>query len=250
MKPRHYLPIALLSAILTACGGGNNTKTTGNANSEAQADAKPQTSTEQPAAQQPAKKTLPFLTQDLRMYNFFGKVKTFKTIETITDANQKPQEDPSEDWFTLEYDADGHFVKNVSIWAEKTNIKSKDGDKITKTETPIADFGDEPVIVEYEYDSNGLVKTTKVQGIEGKSSTEYTYNDDGELVKEVEKASGEGSVSVTERTYTIIDRDANKNWTKRFVKTTFKEGDDDGSGKFGPEETSYMLQTRTITYWE
>lgn len=248
MKTKYILPAMLISALLSACGGNttNNAQQVAqdNAKTAAQSDAKPQTTT-----QQPAKKTLPFLTQDLRMYNLFGKVKTFKTIETITDANQKPQEEPSEDWFTLEYDTNGHFVKTVSNWAEKSNIKSQDGDKITKTETPIAEFGDMPVIVEYEYDSNDLVKTTKVQGIEGKSSTEHTYNDDGELVKELEKASGEGTVSVTEKTYTILDRDANKNWTKRFVKTTFKEGDDDGSGKFGPEETSYMLQTRTITYW-
>ncbi len=250
MKTKHYLPIVLLSAILTACSG-NNSKTTDNANSEAQADAKQQTSAEQPAAQQPAKKTPPFLTQDLRMHNLFGKVKNVKTTETDTDADQKPLGDPTEDWFKLEYDADGHFVNNVSENAQKGNIKQKDGDKIIRTETPIEDFGGIPVIVEYTYDADGLVKTKNIQGIESKSTVEYTYNDDGELVKESVKGSGEGSIFEDETTYTILERDANKNWTKRFAKKSFKEGPDDGSGKLEPYgDPSFQLQTRTINYWE
>ena len=238
MNNRHILPALLLTAVISACGGSN----TNNSQSSSNNNAKPQTAAEQ---QQPS-----FLTQDLRMYNLFGKVKTFKTIKTVTDADQKPQGEPSEDWFTLEYDSDGHFVKDVSTWAGKSNIKSVDGEKITRTETPIEDFGGIPVIVEYTYDTDGLVKTAKVQGIEGKSSTEYTYNAEGELVKEIETSSGEGMVSIKEMTYTIIDRDTNKNWTKRFVKTTIKEGDDDGTDEFGSETPSFELQTRTITYWE
>lgn len=251
MKTIHYLPTMLLAAILTACGGNNQPQATGNANSEAQTDAKPQTTTEQPAVQQPAKKTLPFLTQDLRMYNFFGKVKTFKTIETITDADQKPIGNPSEDWCKIEYDANGHFVKFLDGFTTTDDIKQKDGDKIIRTETPIEDYGGMPAISEYTYDDNGLVKTMDVKGIEGKSITEYTYNDDGELIKTIEKGSAEGSAFEDETTYTILERDANKNWTKRFSKHTYKEGPDNGSGKLEPYgEPSYQLQTRTITYWE
>lgn len=248
MKKRHYLPIVLLSAILTACGGNTPkaTATQDDAKPTTQDNAKTQTTTEQ----KPAKKQLSFLTQDLRMHNLFGKVKDIKTVNTDTDADQKPLGDPMEDWFKLEYDADGHFVKNVSENAQKGDVKQKDGDKIIRTETPIEDFGGIPVIVEYTYDADGLVKTKNVQGIESKSSVEYTYNADGELVKEIEKGSGEGSIFEDETTYTILERDSNKNWTKRFAKKTFKEGPDDGSGKLEPYgDPSYQLQTRTINYW-
>lgn len=244
MTTRQILSVLLVSAMLTACGGGSP-------KSASQDNAKPQTPTEQPAVQQPAKNTLPFLTQDLRMYNMFGKVKNFKTTFTNTDAQQKPTEQPEEDWLLMEFDADGHFVNRVSYWAEKSNIKQQDGDKIIKTETPIEEYGGMPVIVEYKYDSDGLVKSMHIKGIESVSDIEYTYNADGELIKSIEKGSGEGSVFEIETTYTILERDTGKNWTKCFTKTTSMTGPDDGSGKLEPlfDGPTYQLQTRAINYW-
>ena len=91
MKTSIYITLLAL-ATLASCGGGSQ-------QNQNQTVA-PETSTQQtakPDNQQAAKpkKTEQFLTQDLRMHNLFGKVKTFKTMITHCGADQKPL-NPSE----------------------------------------------------------------------------------------------------------------------------------------------------------
>lgn len=244
MKTSYILPVALLSLSLAACGGGN-----GGNNAQTVAQDKAQEQSAQPEQAQPDKQ--PFLTQDLRMYNFYGKVKNFKVMVSEADAKMNPQGTPMDNvYLDLEYDADGHFVNAVSESATKKDIVAMDGDKIIKTETAIEDFAGCKISSEYTYDETGLLKLAVCAGMECNSTCQYTYNADGELVKLIEKSAGEGMVNETEMTFTILERDAHKNWTKRFVEINDKEGVDDGSGKLEPQATKYELQTRTINYWD
>jgi len=197
--------------------------------------------------------TKSFLTQDLRMHNFFGKVKTVKTMITDCGADQKPIGDQREDWSRLEYDAEGHFVKYLEGFTTTDDIKQKDGDKIIRTETLIEDYG-VSVICEYTYDDNGLVKTEDVKGIECNSITEYTYNDDCELTQTLEHSSGEGQNLKIRTSYQILKRDEQGNWTERFAtietETAAWDSNKQDYGAFQKEENRYELQQRTINYWE
>ena len=191
-----------------------------------------------------------FLTQDLRMYNLFGKVKNYKINEVTTDSLQNPEYEPFEPNFSFEYDADGHFKNYVSYYTEKKYVTKMDGDKIIETKEPIEDFGDDVFVVhEYAYDANGFVKTENVYGLESVSTSEYTYNEGGELVKVLIKEEGEGSRYEEEQQFIILERDANKNWTKRFKKIYIKEGYICDTCHFTDFSAKYKLQTRTINYW-
>ena len=197
--------------------------------------------------------TKSFLTQDLRMYNLFGKVKTVKTMITDCSADQKPIGDQRKDWSRLEYDAEGHFVKYLDGFTTTDDIKQKDGDKIIRTETLDEDYG-VSVICEYTYDDNGLVKTEDVKGIECNSITEYTYNDDCELTQTLELLEAEGQNYKIKTSYQILKRDEQGNWTERFAtietETAAWDSNKQDYGAFQKEENRYELQQRTINYWE
>ena len=197
--------------------------------------------------------TKSFLTQDLRMYNLFGKVKTVKTMITDCSADQKPIGDQRKDWSRLEYDAEGHFVKYLDGFTTTDDIKQKDGDKIFRTETLDEDYG-VSVICEYTYDDNGLVKTEDVKGIECNSITEYTYNDDCELTQTLELLEAEGQNYKIKTSYQILKRDEQGNWTERFAtietETAAWDSNKQDYGAFQKEENRYELQQRTINYWE
>ena len=240
MKTKHTFAIVMTAIALSACTGStttNNTETT---------QQPQQTTIQTTIVEQNAPS---FLTQDLRMHNLFGKVKNFTTMVSDADAQRNPIGTPYEDFLKLEYDADGHFVNKVSEVANKNQIVERDGDKIIRTETPIEEFDGFPCKIHYTYNSNGFVTKMHCEGAEAISDWTYEYNTDGELIKARVSEAGEGMIAETEITYTILERDAQKNWTKRFIEYKTKQGEDDGSGNLEQDEPRYELDTRSINYW-
>ena len=247
------LSITLLAlATLASCGGGSQQNQTATTETSTQQSAT--TDNQQPAAPK-SKKTEQFLTQDLRMHNFFGKVKTFKTVITDCDANQKPiSEEPYDAYFTLEYDADGHFKGDITDMAiNVSGVKKRDGDKILEASSPIEDFPGEEISGVWTYNADNLVQKFVAKGIESQAEYEYSYNDDCELTQTLERSSAEGQRYKVKTTYQILKRDAQGNWTERFA--TIEEetaGWDPAKQDFGAyekQETRYELQQRTITYY-
>lgn len=254
MKKKFYLftIIALTASVLAGCSSNGKSPNASNEDSAVvDSNTVQQAIAEEPVEQATEQEALQsrFLTQDLRMYNFFGRVKNYKIIETYTDSLQNPKYryEPS---FSLEYDADGHFVKYVSQYTLKSCVTKMDGDKILETKDTIWDYGDDVFVVhEYAYDANGFVKTENIYGVEGVETSEYTYNDDGELVKIFVKWEGEGTKREEEQQFIILERDDNKNWTKRFKKIYSKEGDECDTCQFTVSGADYKIETRTINYW-
>ena len=254
MKKKSYLfaIIALTASVFAGCS--SHGKSSSEESAVVETNTVQQAIAEEPVEQSTEQETLQsrFLTQDLRMYNFFGRVKNYKIIEVTTDSLQNPNPNYKsyEPSFSLEYDADGHFVTYVSAYTEKKFVTKMDGDKIIEIKVPIEDYGDDVFVVnEYAYDANGFVKTENIYGVEGVETSEYTYNDDGELVKIFVKWEGEGTKREEEQQFIILERDANKNWTKRFKKIYYKEGDECDSCQFTVSGADYKIETRTINYW-
>ena len=123
MKKKSYLfaIIALTASVLAGCS--SHGKSSNEDSAVVDSNMVQQAIAEEPVEQAIEQETLQsrFLTQDLRMYNFFGRVKNYKIIETYTDSLQNPKScyEPS---FSLEYDADGHFVKYVSQYTLKSCV--------------------------------------------------------------------------------------------------------------------------------
>jgi len=245
--------IPILALVIASCGGGNNNQTQGgNTNADPKATESQSATASETAA---PKKLGDFLTQDLRMHNFFGKVKTAKTTIYDCGADQKPLPDSEtyEDYYVPEYDADGHFKTYIDVAFSVSGIKKKDGDRILEAEEKIADFGDQPINAVWTYNANNQVKTYHVDGIEGRSDEEYFYNAEGELTKVTSEASGEGEMTRTTTSYKILARDANGNWTERFATIESEDGSWDDAkqdfANFQKRDTRYELHKREIQYY-
>lgn len=94
---------------------------------------------------------------------------------------------------------------------------------------------DDIEIVNYTYNAQGLPQTIKSETPWGTMSCTFTYNDQGEIIKEEVKGEDveEGSYEFT-NTYKILTRDDHGNWTRR--QATSSEGDS-------------WVNKRVITYW-
>ena len=249
------LSITLLAlATLASCGGGSQQNQTATTETSTQQSA---TTDNQQTAAPKSKKTEQFLTQDLRMHNFFGKVKTFKTVITDCSADQKPlnpSDKPYEDYFSLEYDADGHFKGDITDMAiNVSGVKKRDGDKILEASSPIEDFPGEEISGVWTYNADNLVQKFVAKGIESQAEYEYSYNDDCELTQTLERSSAEGQRYKVKTTYQILKRDAQDNWTERFATIEEEIADWDPAkqdfGAYQKQENRYELQQRTITYY-
>ena len=159
-----------------------------------------------------------FLTQDLRMYNFFGRVKSFHTMVYECDANQKYDSNNfADDFLSLEYDENGHFKDKIDSFNELKDVKKRDGEKIIEASYAIEDFDGETIDTKWIYNAQNQVECETESGIEGSCETHYFYNNDGELTKMTSKTFGEGCGYNTTITYIILKRDNFGNWTERFA---------------------------------
>jgi hypothetical protein len=253
MKTSIYITLIAV-ATLASCGGGSQQNQTATTETSTQQSAT--TDNQQPATPK-SKKTEQFLTQDLRMHNLFGKVKTFKTMITDCGADQKPlnpSNKPYEDYFSLEYDADGHFKGYITEMAiNVSGVKKRDGDKIIEASSPIEDFAGVELSGIWTYNADNLVQKYVAKGLESEAEYEYTYNDDCELTQTLERSSAEGQSYKVKTTYQILKRDEQGNWTERFAtiesETADWDSDKQDFGAYQKDETRYELQQRTITYY-
>jgi hypothetical protein len=201
------------------------------------------------------KKSGEFLTQDLRMYNFFGKVRTFKTVYYDCGENKEPLpcfEGPYEDYFSLEYDENGRFKTEVMPAFTLESVKKKDGGKILEAEQLIEEF-DQKISAAWTYNADNQVQKLVFNGIENKSETEYFYNSDGELTKETSVSFAEGQGFKDKTYYEIMKRDSAGNWIERFAKIESEQcswdSDKKQYGEYKKQENRYTIQKREISYY-
>lgn len=235
--------LAVAMAIICSCNSQtNNNETTDNQENK--------TRNIESVKQTENKQQPNFLTQDLRMHNFFGKVKDYETLINDVDANRNPLPNTSayQDFCTIKYDSDGHFVDFITEFYTVDQVTRKDGDKIIEAERLIEEYNIKIKTI-FTYNAQNQLETYKTKGPESESDTKYFYNNDGELIKTVENSSGEGMIYKLEIIYTILERDVNKNWTKRFVEYKTQTKPIDNSADFKDEAPRYEIQTRTINYY-
>ena len=102
-------------------------------------------------------------------------------------------------------------------------------------------------LLEFTYDEEGqLVRRTLTNTAEQiKSVNEYSYNDEGEIKSQSQKVfdkTGECILSINIKNE-FTDHDDNGNWTQNEMKLLYWE-------KGGQAQNMKVKQTRTISYWE
>ena len=104
-------------------------------------------------------------------------------------------------------------------------------------------------LLTYEYDSdNCLVKRTLINPATGiRSVNEYRYNTSFEISQQSQKVFDKTDTCVLsillKYSYDEDDYDDNGNWTRSTVELVYWEKD-------GGTQTSSLVQTRKISYWE
>lgn len=92
-----------------------------------------------------------------------------------------------------------------------------------------------------KYDSNGRLAGVDRDGVDGGSSSEFHYDENGRISKETKYECAEGDEWEVVKCYEYISFDAKGNWTKRICRET---------PIYIGAEPSTVTQTRQIVYYE
>lgn len=199
-----------------------------------------------------SKDDLKFVHSDAKLFECFGKVKSM-TMKTYYDADENGKVEECNmgeaDCYFFKSNGELDMTKEIVWRLADPKIKRNSDGQIVKVSWYISEF-DTDVTEVYAYDKSGMVKTAESTGIEGFSSTEYTYDENMNLASAVEESEGEGSIFHTEILYTITEKDAHNNWTRRLIRFHQKSGEDDGSNTFTEDYTFFQVQVREIEYYE
>lgn len=192
-----------------------------------------------------------FMSPDTKLNDLHGLVKKCVYRKSDCDKDGKPTEYAY--WYeeVKVFDRDGFLdlkSKELNWRLNDPKVERNDQKQITKVQWYVSDF-DSYVTEKYTYNERGLLATCKAEGVESSDLTEYEYDNDT-LIKSTNHGSGEGSVFRNTAVYTILDTDDQGNWTRRISKQIFEDGPDDGSNTYGNAATSYVIEERTITYYE
>jgi len=196
-----------------------------------------------------------YMHPDTQMNELFGIVKHAKTVSRMAkdfEGNPFDNDDYEDTKSDLYFSRDGEYdLKHDGFsWRmEDPQIKRDDQYRVATVTWNVPEFGTD-VSNEYEYDKRGMVKKLKEGGIESVSETKFKYDDDTNLISAEEESAGEGYVYKITKTYKILAKDDQLNWTKRVIKVDVKSGPDDGSNTYPDSETYYELETREIEYYE
>lgn len=246
---------ALLLAISTACGQGKST--------DVAADSDTTTATEQDVEQ--------FTTYDLSWKDLTGNVESM----TITSIPADAPEDISTDslrfdtkgrisaiytFYTLDgkrhlsegaefsYSDDGQNLpaKKVNGAEHSISIVRDRYDRIISysTTNEQMDYSDTSYEEIYNWNDEGRLHSSEINGWEVQARTIYHYGDDGELIKSVITSSEPGYESTATLTYTYIKRDNRGNWIERIVDCS-TEASEEGHTQV---ITSQSTERRNIRY--
>ncbi len=254
----HLAPLAsaaLLLALSTACGQGKST--------DAAADSDTTTATEQEVEQ--------FTSYDLSWKDLTGNVESM----TITSIPADAPEDISTD--SIRFDTEGRISaiyifytlygkRHLSEGAEFSysdddqNLSAKkingaehsisierDGyDRIISysTKNEQIDYSDTSYEEIYNWNDDGRIHSSEINGWEVQAHTIYHYGDNGELIKSVTTSSEPGYESTATLSYTYIKRDNRGNWIERTVDCSTEATEEGHTQVF----TSQSTERRYIRY--
>ena len=253
MKSRtitHTLAAATVLALtsLTACSGSSDNADARRADSleAVVADLQAQQSAGAGAEESQATAET-FTTPDLQLFDIHGHVKSIHA--NFDYLFVKPEK-------TATFDEEGNWTNPERTMNGIKISYTRDSDgRLVKVNSPKADqmgqyywmaFSDT-----FVWGDNRVEKILYDGSI---MCTAYTYNDDGELIKEVSDTAAEGTNYVDVTTYSNYKYDEQGNWTSRHFKTVSKEYDDTCEEAGGTHEllnssTTSGTQTRRITYY-
>lgn len=195
--------------------------------------AKPKSSEKQtptpPAITATPKKEIPFTSPDLSFYDLVGKVKSCTIINEDNTCRE-----------VILFDRQGHVTNTDNKSFEEHYIVKRDGrGYITQLIDREPSYDDNHDVTTYSWTPGGKLLKMIWESSEGESTTIYTYDRFGALVKE--RTQGFQGDTVNETTtyeYLKIESHERPNWTERRVTWT--------SGTHRQQWT----ERRTITYYE
>lgn len=237
MKRVIYITIAALS--LTSCLKKPAKTTT------------EQTSTPSAQAEAVDFKAPEYLSADLAMQDLGGKVKSMEYTAYACDEKGEiaPNEDGNDQSLFFNFDTDGNMTKGFAFDQDDKGPKFFRNDKgqIEHTERMLPNL-DFTYVNSFVYNERGNIISEEIKGYEFSGTTTNSYTD-GVLTSATAVEAGEGTVYRTTSSFTVIEVDAQGNWTKRLCKSEIESGPDDGSGKYDGHETSYGIEVRKILYY-
>ncbi len=197
-----------------------------------------------------------FASPDLALYNLNGLVKSVNGSYCIADKDGKEEEGQFMD-YSVTFDKDGVLqtddVRNYNI---KTSQSERDAEgRLTKIHhEPDEEFGGETTY-EFSYKDGRLASflNSWMGEIGGGSTATYTYDEEGNLIKVVSEGGSDGISFTYTSTYTIKEKDAKGNWTKRLIyydEEEIQEESDDAVGVKPTISQYYRMETRKIEYFE
>lgn len=188
-----------------------------------------------------------FSTPDLQLFDIHGHVKSIHA--NFDYLFVKPDK-------TVTFDQDGNWTNPQRSMSNLKISYSRDANgRLIRVYTPNVERNEENYWM--VFDDRFVWGDNRVEKIlyDGNDMyTAYTYNNEGELIKEVSDTASEGTNYVDVTTYSNYKYDDHGNWTSRSYKTVSKEYDDvspeaGGTHALLNSSTNSGTQTRTITYY-
>ncbi len=237
--------LPLFAAIMLCSCGNTTSKSAGECDSDSVASFE---ETEECEA------NLNYMHPDTQMFELFGMVKSMTLTKYYDVSSEGEIKDKSNSFVEkkLFFTRSGEFdIYNKDFEWRLTNPQFDRSSelKVSKVTWHVEDF-DMNLSDTYEYNSHGMVSKLESEGVENFSTITFKYDNNTNLISSHDESVGEGSIFCTDITYTILEKDAQGNWTKRLLKCDEKTGDDDGSGKYTESSTYYEVETREIEYYE
>lgn len=191
---------------------------------------------------------------DLAMQELKGQVKEvqYYNYECDEDGKNPEAEDPNYEHMIMYF----FFDENGTMTKGYAYNKDAPGPKLVRNEKGQIEHFEEyfkqmdfTFVDKFTYNENGNIDVDEVLGYEGHTKTTFKYDENCTLTSSETTQSGEGVMIVSSSTYTVVDTDAQGNWTRRLMKMISKEGHFRGEQKIAPSTTSYTVEVRKIIYY-
>lgn len=191
---------------------------------------------------------------DLTLYELCGQVKEVTIDYQSVDKDKNPLDEPYR--LTITFDKEGTLLTEDTTTFSKEDFKRDDQGRLIELQNN--KIG-EVVLNEtrsYTYSSDKAQPDTIFTRISGEYSYSTTltntYDADGNLLSSHSASVFDGNMLESDYSYSILESDAQGNWTKRFATITETEQLLDENCELGAPTTQvrYTLETRYITYWD
>lgn len=191
---------------------------------------------------------------DLDMYGFKGPVKYYSVTTYHADEDMNILSDTGDLVYEAYYDDSCHLDRIAEMKVSDMKLNRDAYGRMTSLglilSTEEGRYGSMQEfyyhgelcdsIISYDLDEQAMI-TTHVS----------TYDEQGEEVSCNTTILFDGNKQTSHQVYTVLERDAYGNWTKRFMTANFYVQllDEDNELSDPIEETRYKIEVRDIEYW-